>query len=173
MILKGNLSTKLTLIAGSAIGVTVLAFVGVAGWAAAERTNAEILQLAAEKAAGTTAQTSIQIVDAISASRALAATMSGQLSGGAVRKTDAVAAAKSLIQDYPAIFGAWMSDTTDKRAAKSLTGSGFENEAGLFTRTGPARTTAPSISGPSRSSPRRNGTPARSRPAGASSSSPT
>ncbi|BCM85203.1 methyl-accepting chemotaxis protein [Methylobacterium indicum] len=133
MILKGNLSTKLTLIAGSAIGVTVLAFVGVAGWTAAERTNAEILQLAAEKAAGTTAQTSIQIVDAISASRALAATMSGQLSGGAVRKTDAVAAAKSLIQDYPAIFGAWMSDTTDKRAAKSLTGSGFENEAGLFT----------------------------------------
>jgi hypothetical protein len=34
-----------------------------AGWTAAERTNAEILQLATEKAAGTTAETSIQIVD--------------------------------------------------------------------------------------------------------------
>ncbi|SEO75142.1 methyl-accepting chemotaxis sensory transducer with Cache sensor [Methylobacterium sp. ap11] len=133
MIPKGNLSSKLTLMAGSAIGLTVLVFVGVAGWTAAERTNAEIMQLATEKAAGTTAETSIQIVDAISASRALAATMSGQLSGGALRKADAVAATKALIQDYPTLFGAWMTDTTDKRAAKSLTGSGYENEAGLFT----------------------------------------
>ncbi|MBK3398783.1 MULTISPECIES: methyl-accepting chemotaxis protein [Methylobacterium] len=133
MIPKGSLSSKLTLMAGSAIGLTVLVFVGVAGWTAAERTNAEILQLATEKAAGTTAETSIQIVDAISASRALAATMSGQLSGGGVRKVDVVAATKALIQDYPTLFGAWMTDTVDKRAAKSLTGSGYENEAGLFT----------------------------------------
>ncbi len=133
MNIRNSLSSRLMVITGSAIGLTLAGFVGISGWMAAERTNREILQIAAEKAASTTAETSIPIVDAISASRALAATMSGQLSGDGVRKADAVAATKALIQDYPNIFGAWMSDTTDKRAAKALTGHGFENDDGVFT----------------------------------------
>ncbi|AWN45422.1 hypothetical protein DK419_03060 [Methylobacterium terrae] len=133
MTIKNGLSSKLMVIAGSAIGATLLGFVGISGWMAAQRTHDEIMQFAAEKAASTTARTSIQVVDAVSAGNALASTMSGLMGSGTVRKADAVAAARSLLQHYPNLFGAWMSDTTDKRAERYLSGTGFENAAGIFT----------------------------------------
>ncbi len=133
MTIKKSLSGRLMVIAGSAIGLTLVGFVGISGWVAAERTNDQILQLAAEKAAVATAQTSVRIVDAVSAGTALTGTLSGLMGSGTVRKADTVAALESLLRHYPDLFGAWMSDTTDKRAAPYFSGTGFENAAGLFT----------------------------------------
>lgn len=99
----------------------------------AQLAREQILEIAGEKASSATAQTSIQIVDAVSAGNALASTLSGFMGSGPVRKTDTVAAVRSVLQHYPNLFGAWMSDTTDRRTERYLTGTGAANAAGVFT----------------------------------------
>ena len=132
-ILTRSISNKLVVIAGSAVSLTLIGFTGLAGWKAAERTNTEILTLASEKAASTTGQVSVQLTEAMSAGRSLAATLAGFAEGGSARRTDAVEATKALLEGYPTLFGAWISDTVDGRAGKRFAGTDNNNDKGLFT----------------------------------------
>ena len=128
-----SISNKLVVIAGSAVSLTLIRFTGLAGWKAGERTNTEILTLAGEKAASTAGQVSVQLTEAMSASRSLAATLAGFAEGGSARRTDAVEATKALLEGYPTLFGAWISDTVDGRAGKRFAGTDNNNDKGLFT----------------------------------------
>ncbi|MCP1550748.1 MULTISPECIES: methyl-accepting chemotaxis protein [Methylorubrum] len=121
------------MIAGSAVSLTLIGFTGLAGWKAAERTDREILALASEKATSTTGQVTAQITEAMSAGISMAAALSGFADGGTARREDAVAATRAVLEGYPNLFGAWISDTADGRLGKVLGGTASNNDKGLFT----------------------------------------
>ena len=129
---EGSLSTRLLLTTGAMVGLTIVLSVAATAWNTTRRTEADVMMLAAEKAAGIARSAENQITEAVSAGAAMAASLSGLAVKRETRRTDVIEMIKAVPSAFPNVFGAWMCDLVDRPAGELFKGTDGANDAGLF-----------------------------------------
>jgi len=129
---EGSLSTRLLLTTGAMVGLTIVLSVAATAWNAARRTEADVMTLATEKAAGIARSAENQITEAVSAGATLTASLSGLAVKRDTQRADVIEMIKAVPSAFPNVFGAWMCDLADRPAGELFKGTDGANDAGLF-----------------------------------------
>ncbi|WP_202033691.1 methyl-accepting chemotaxis protein [Agrobacterium larrymoorei] len=118
---------------GTAITCILIAYTAFNVAAVKERTERDVMALAAEKASVVSQDLAAGITEATSASAALAATLTGFLNDGTRSRSDIIAMIKAVAPQYPSVFGAWMCELIDGKTPKPSLGPEGLNKEGIFT----------------------------------------
>ncbi|MBO9195439.1 HAMP domain-containing protein [Rhizobium sp. 16-449-1b] len=100
---------------------------------AKDKTEHAVMDLALEKAGSVSKQVESNMVEAISASTSMAASLSGLLQGGQAKREDVIQMLKAVAPQYPSVFGTWMCELVGESAPRPTIGNDGANKEGLFT----------------------------------------
>ncbi|MGO4854043.1 methyl-accepting chemotaxis protein [Phaeovulum sp. W22_SRMD_FR3] len=128
-----SVSGKLLLAAGAAITVIVLAYTAVSGWRTSTKVNAQVMELATQKASWAAGQVGLQMTVASSTATALSAMIAGYIEAGGATKAGVKEMLGQVPLQYPNLYSAWMAGIPDGPTNTLLSGDDGNNEDGVFT----------------------------------------
>ncbi len=128
-----TLSGKLILATGTAIAGILIAYTTFNALNIKATTEAEVMELAGEKAAVVGQRVTTEITAVTSLSTTLAATLSGAIGEGSRSRADVIAMLKTVAPEYPTVFGSWMFELPGANNPHPTVGVEGVNADGVFT----------------------------------------
>ncbi len=131
--IKSSVSAKIILATSASLALVLAGFTVFTAIRVKTKTEQVVLDLALEKASSASQQVESKMVEAIAASTAMAASLSGLLQEGQAKRVDVIQVLKAVAPEYPSVFGTWMCELSGENAPRPTVGSEGANKQGLFT----------------------------------------